>query len=223
MEKEHVELLGNRPAPAARLFEGRFISLKPLNVAADAAELFAASHDGGAGQSIWRYMTVGPFADASSMSMWLHGRTAIPDMISYTVRDAARAAVVGSISLMSIRPEHGVAELGAIWFSPAAQRTKANTEANFLLLQYCFEKLGYRRMEWKCDAQNGRSRAAAERLGYSFEGIFRQHLVVKGANRDTAWFSMLDRDWPGIGAVMKRWMYEDDSVPLGTLLAARKS
>jgi RimJ/RimL family protein N-acetyltransferase len=222
MRKEAFASLGNRQSPDARPFEGRFISLKPLRVASDAEGLFAASHAGGAGESFWRYMTVGPFADAASMSMWLHGRTAIPDMISYTVRDAAGGAIIGAISLMSIRPEHGVAELGAIWFSPASQRTKANTEANFMLLQYCFEILGYRRMEWKCDAENVKSRAAAERLGYTFEGIFRQHLVVKGANRDTAWYSMLDRDWPRVRTAMKHWLYDNDSVPLGTLLTARK-
>ena len=221
MKKESAALLGNRPSPDTRSFEGRFISLRPLHVAADAEGLFAASHGDGAGESLWRYMTVGPFADAVSMSMWLHGRTAIPDMISYTVRDAVRAAVIGAISLMSVRPEHGVAELGAIWFSPTSQRTKANTEANFLLLQYCFENLGYRRMEWKCNAENARSRAAAERLGYTFEGIFRQHLVVKRANRDTAWYSMLDHEWPRIRAAMTLWLYEDDSVPLRTLLAAQ--
>jgi RimJ/RimL family protein N-acetyltransferase len=212
--------LGNHPAPAARLFKGRFISLTPLNAAADAAGLFAASHDGGVGESIWRFMTVGPFADAESMSMWLYGRTAIPDMISYTVRDAMCGGIIGAISLMSIRAEHGVAELGAIWFAPAAQRTKANTEANYLLLQYCFETLCYRRMEWKCDADNARSRAAAERLGYSFEGVFRQHLVVKGWNRDTAWYSLLDHEWPRIGPAMKHWLYEDDSVPLAKLVVA---
>lgn len=215
--------MGNRPAPVPQIFTGRFVSLTPLHVASDGEGLFAASHDGGAGESIWRYMTVGPFANAASMSMWLHGRTAISDMISYTVRDASGGAIIGAVSLMSIRPEHGVAELGSIWFSPASQRTRANTEANFLLLQYCFEILGYRRMEWKCDARNARSRAAAERLGYTFEGIFRQHLVVKGVNRDTTWYSMLDREWSGVRAAMRHWLYEDGSVSLGALLAAGRA
>jgi len=118
------------------------------------------------------------------------------------------------ISIMRIMPAHGVAELGFIWYAPKAQRTKANTEANYLLLRHCFADLGYRRMEWKCNADNARSRAAALRLGYSFEGIFRQHLVVKGRNRDTAWFAMLDHEWPRIATAMDAWLQADGSQSL---------
>ena len=136
---------------------------------------------------------------------------------TYFVAEEARR--IGSITLMRIDPANGTAELGWIWYAPSAQRTKANTEANFLLLRHCFAELGYRRMEWKCDSENVRSRAAALRLGYSFEGIFRQHMVVKGRSRDTAWFSMLDHEWPRVAGAMERWLYVDDSQPL----AARRT
>lgn len=214
MREEQSFPTGGYPKPVAQEFGGKTVTLRPMNVAADAAELFTASHCGVAAGDTWRYMPSGPFPDAVSMSLWLYGRMALPDMLPFTVRSRESGRIVGSISLMSIRPEHGVAELGFIWYVPEARRTKVNTEANFLLLRYCFEQLRYRRMEWKCDAENLPSRAAAERLGYRFEGVFRKHQVVKGRNRDTAWFAMLDSDWPGISGAMHRWLYEDDSVPL---------
>jgi RimJ/RimL family protein N-acetyltransferase len=118
---------------------------------------------------------------------------------------------------MSIRPEHAVAELGWIWYAPEAQRSKVNTEASYLLLRYCFEELHYRRMEWKCNSLNERSHRAALRLGFTYEGNFRQHMIVKGENRDTDWFSMLDQEWPSIGAALSHWLYKDDSVSLREL------
>ena len=205
---------GGFPKPVAQPFIGRHISLQPLHVTPDTPALYAASHEPDSRDAIWRYMTVGPFADATSMSLWLHGRSRLPDMIPFTVRNQASGAIIGSISLMTIRPEHGAAELGFIWYIAAAQRTKANTEAAYLLLHYCFHTLRYRRIEWKCDAENARSRAAASRLGFTFEGIFRQHMIVKGRNRDTAWFAMCDHEWPRIGAEVRRWLYDDDSHPL---------
>lgn len=214
---------GGYPKPVAQRFPGRYFSLQPLQVASDTPALYASSHEPESRDAIWRYMTVGPFEDATSMAMWLHGRSRLPDLIGFTVRDAATGALVGGISLMSIRPEHGVAELGFIWYRASAQRTKANTEAAYLLLHYCFHTLGYRRVEWKCDAENARSRAAAERLGFSFEGVFRNHMVVKGRNRDTAWFSMVDQDWPRIGAAIHRWLYENDTTPLGVALGSKSA
>ncbi|MEQ1860161.1 MAG: GNAT family protein [Chthoniobacteraceae bacterium] len=203
--------------PVPRTFTGRFITLVPLNPEADADELFLGSHEPDSVEAMWRYVSGGPFADAAAMRDWLRERQALPDAIPFTAIDNASGRRVGSITLMRITPEHGVAELGFIWFAPAAQRTKANTEANYLLLRHCFSDLGYRRMEWKCDTENARSRAAAIRLGYKFEGIFRQHMMIKGRNRDTAWFAMLDHEWPGIAAAMERWLYEGDSTPLSSL------
>ena len=210
--------LGHYAPPKAETFAGQFIKLTPLDVSRDVEALFAGSHGADCVDAMWRYVSAGPFADAAEMAAWLRARQALPDMLPFTVTDSATGRRIGSISLMSIRPDHGVAELGFIWYEPSAQRTKANTEANYLLLRSCFEELRYRRMEWKCDAENLRSRAAAERLGFTFEGVFRQHQVVKGRNRDTASFAMIDQEWPRIGAAMRHWLYDDDSVPLGTMI-----
>ncbi|WP_146850969.1 GNAT family N-acetyltransferase [Brevifollis gellanilyticus] len=203
------------PGPSGHTLAGQFITLKPLNIETDVEDLFAASAAG----DIWRYMPAGPFADAAAMADWLRQWQGQPDVVAFTVVDNASARRMGSISLMRITPKHGVAELGCIWYAPDFQRTKANTEANYLLIRHCFQDLGYRRMEWKCDSRNERSRAAALRLGFRFEGIFHQHMVIKGENRDTAWFAMLDHDWLRIGAAMERWLYEEGAPSLRELTA----
>ena len=207
------------PTPVAQTFTGRFVALTPTDADADVEELFAAGHGSAEAREMWRFMPCGPFADVAAMHDWIREWQGNPDVMAFTVTNRESGRRIGMISIMRITPAHGVAELGFIWYEPAAQRTKANTEANFLLLRHCFTDLGYRRMEWKCDVENARSRAAALRLGYSFEGIFRQHMVIKGCNRDTAWFSMLDHEWPRIAAAMEHWLYVDDSQPL----AARSS
>lgn len=213
-----LQPLAGRAPPVPQTFAGRFITLTPLDVELDAPELFAISHGDADTRELWRRMPRGPFADAAEQAAFLREWSAKDDVIAFTARDANTRCCLGSISLMSIRAWHGVAELGWIWYAPSAQRTKANTEACFLLLRHCFETLRYRRMEWKCDARNERSRKAALRLGFTFEGVFRQHMIIKGENRDTAWFAMLDYEWPRVGAAMQRWLYEDDSVPLGTII-----
>ncbi len=205
------------PQPTPQTFTGQFITLTPLNVAQDVDELFAISHCDDETRKLWRCMPRGPFADVHEHATFLREWHATPNVIAFTVRNATTQRCLGSISLMSIRAEHGVAELGNIWYAPSAQRSKANTEACYLLLRYCFEELGYRRMEWKCDSRNKRSRNAALRLGFTFEGIFRQHMLIKGENRDTAWFAMLDHEWPRVRAAMQRWLYEDASISLGRL------
>jgi len=209
--------------PKPQRFDGRFITLTPLDVAADVPELFAISHVDATTRNLWRYMPRGPFANVEEQAAFLREWQATLNVVAYAVRDTATQHSLGSISLMSIRAEHGVAELGNIWYAPAAQRTKANTEACYLLLRHCFEDLGYRRMEWKCDSRNEPSRNAALRLGFTFEGIFRQHMIIKGENRDTAWFAMLDHEWPQISAAMRKWLYEDDSISLGRLIAEGRS
>jgi len=182
------------------------VSLAPLEAAGDCAELFEASHRTGPHQALWQFLWQGPFADAKAMRGWLSGVEKSPDPIFFTVTHLADRRKVGMISIMSIVAEMGRAELGHIWYAPEVQRTKVNTETVLLLLEYLFAGLGYRRVEWKCDARNERSRRAALRLGFSFEGIFRQHMIVKGRNRDTAWFSMLDSEWPERKANFERWL-----------------
>lgn len=206
-----------RQPPTPQVFEGRFVTLVPTDVAADASTLFAlVDHT-----DIFRFMPCGPFVDLAGYEAFLRDWSSRGDVIAFTVHDAATKQIVGTNSMMSIRPEHGVAELGNIWYARGSQRTKVNTETCYLLLRYCFEELGYRRMEWKCDARNEPSRRAAERLGFTYEGLFRQHMIVKGENRDTAWFSITDAEWPVVSAAMRRWLYEDDSRSLSSLRASQ--
>ena len=203
--------------PVARIFAGRYISLLPLNVERDYRQLYEAGHRTPQHEALWQFLWQGPFPDATTMRAWLQGAEKGHDPIFFTVAGNPEERKIGMIAIMSIVPEMGRAELGHIWYAPEVQRTKVNTEAVFLLLDYLLSELRYRRVEWKCDARNERSRNAALRLGFAFEGIFRQHMIVKGKNRDTAWFSLLDAEWERIRANMKRWLYEDDRVSLARL------
>ena len=195
---------GPRLMAAAISHYGSSIVLKPQDPERDAAELFQISHGTKLKEALWQYLPAGPFSDELALRDFLRQWRTAPDVVAFTVRDSTAAVALGSISLMSLRPAHGVGELGNIWFTPAAQRTRANTEANYLLLRHCFEELGYRRMEWRCNALNEPSRRAALRLGYRYEGTFRQHMIVKGENRDTSWFAMLDHEWPEVKSALKQ-------------------
>ena len=189
---------------------GKHVLLRPIEPDRDVQPLFECSHGDGERESLWTYMGYGPFADAASMRVWLDGCTTSTDPIFRTVVDVASGSPVGMVSYLNIVPDAWRLELGHIWYAPTVQRTRTNTESIYLMLSESFDQLGYRRVEWKCVALNERSRAAALRLGCSFEGIFRQHLIYKGRNRDTAWYSMLDTEWPGIKAKTSRWLYEND-------------
>jgi RimJ/RimL family protein N-acetyltransferase len=188
--------------PESVVIEGRFGRVEKLDPWRHHADLWAAlaTHD-----QIWTYLPYGPFADATAFERWLMARAAITDPFSYAVIDTAGRAL-GIITLMSVRPEMRVIEVGHILLSPALQRTPLATEAQYLIARYVFETLGYRRYEWKCNAQNAASRRAAERFGFSFEGLFRQHMIVKGRNRDTAWYAMLDTEWPSRKLAFERWL-----------------
>lgn len=182
---------------------GQTVVVAPLDARRHAGDLWAAfaGHD-----SLWDYMSYGPFADEKAFALWLGGREELSDPFYFTVIDRGTGRAVGLVTLMEIRPAHGVVEVGHIVFSPALQRTRAATEAIFLLGRHVFEDLGYRRFEWKCNALNAASRRAALRFGFSFEGVFRQHMIVKGRNRDTAWFSMLDSEWPVRKRAFEAWL-----------------
>ncbi len=199
------------PKPEPRELSGRFFRLVPLDLDAHLDELFAISHSSPEAREIWRYLPWGPFVSIAEMRECLHGFKSQPGIIPLAVLHQATGRAVGSLSLINVRPEHGVAEIGFVWFGPAAQGTKANTEANSLLLRHCFEDLRYRRMEWKCNADNERSRRAAVRLGFRYEGTFRQHMAVKGRNRDTDWFAMLDFEWPRARGELERGLYGSES------------
>ncbi len=180
---------------------GRFGHVEKLE-ARHAAELWQAAKGA---DELWSYMGYGPFADETAFLAWVPERAGLADPYAYAVIDADGRAV-GIATLMEIRPAMRVIEVGHIVYSPVLQRTPLATEAQYLLARYVFETLGYRRYEWKCNALNAPSRRAAERFGFTFEGVFRQHLIVKGRNRDTAWFSMLDSEWPARKAAFERWL-----------------
>jgi RimJ/RimL family protein N-acetyltransferase len=189
--------------PEPITLSGRFGSVSRLDASRDAADLWQAlrSHD-----EVWTYISAhGPFADESTFATWLAGREGLNDPYAYTVRDAASRAA-GFLTLMEIRPAMRVIEVGFILYSPALQRTPLGTETQYLLARYVFETLGYRRYEWKCNALNAPSLRAALRYGFVFEGILRQHMIAKGRSRDTAYFSILDSEWPARKLAFERWL-----------------
>jgi RimJ/RimL family protein N-acetyltransferase len=198
-----------RPGPVT--LQGRFGRLEKLNVShAPALWEVVKGHD-----HIWTYMpSYGPFSDPSAFGAWVAARARTEDPYAYAVVDPA-GQPLGTLSLMAIRPEHRVIEVGHVLYAPALQRTPLATEAQYLAACYVFETLGYRRYEWKTDTLNASSRRAALRYGFNFEGIFRQHMIGKGRNRDTAWYAMLDEAWPARKAAFQRWLAAENFGPDG--------
>ena len=190
-----------RPGPV--VLEGRTVILEKLDPARHGRQFWEAVRGDA---SVWTYMGYGPFADEAAFFAWLEARAEASDPFAYAVIDRSTGRATGSVTLMEIRPAMRVIEMGNIVLSPSLQRTPASTEAQFLAAAYVFETLGYRRYEWKCNALNAPSRRAALRLGFAFEGIFRQHMIVKGRNRDTAWYSMLDSEWPARRSAFEQWL-----------------
>jgi RimJ/RimL family protein N-acetyltransferase len=195
--------LGPARAPARRSLAGERVRLEPLDPERHADDLHAAA----AGDPrLWDYLPYGPFPDAGEMQGHLARQAGSSDPLFLTVVDSATGRAAGVVSYLRIEPAHACIEIGHIWFGAPLQRTAAATETIYLLARHAFDDLGNRRLEWKCDAANARSRRAAERFGFTFEGVFRQHMIVKGRNRDTAWFSILDSEWPGVRAGFEAWL-----------------
>ena len=217
-----AEILARRDAlplkPAPVTLEGKFVRLVPLDLARDADALHAVTNGTpatlgsrsveayDADQWVWRYMGGGPFASAADLAAWLQVQLDAPNGLPLCVFDVATAQQVGVVNLMNNVPGHLKIELGGIWYSPLVQRTPTNTEAAYLMLKHTFG-LGYRRVEWKCDALNERSRRAAQRIGFRYEGIQEYHYVVKGHSRDTAWFRILDHEWDQVRAKLEARLY----------------
>jgi RimJ/RimL family protein N-acetyltransferase len=193
-----------RPAPVT--LAGRFGSVERLDAARHGPTLWQAirGHDG-----LWTYNPFGPFPEEAVFSTWLAEREKVTDPYYYVSVDKAGRAI-GMATLMEIRPNHRVIEVGHVCYSPSLQRTPLATETIYLLARYIFEDLGYRRFEWKCNEFNAPSKRAAERFGFAYEGLFRQHMIVKGRNRDTAWYSMLDGEWPERKAAFEKWLAPDN-------------
>lgn len=201
--RQDLERWTARRRPARATLAGRYVRLEPLDPARHGDDLFSAGADD---PEAWRFFSDGPYPTRAAFQSWLDAKSRMPAQIFHAVMDARSGRAEGRVSFMRMDPGNGVIETGAILFGPRLARTRGATEAVYLQARHVFDDLGYRRLEWKCDADNEPSRRAALRLGFVFEGVFRQHMVVKGENRDTAWFAMLDRDWPARKAAFEGWL-----------------
>lgn len=185
---------------------GQHVTIARVDPDADVADLYDVSHRSESFRALWTYMFNGPFADQEAMHRWLISIKESRDPLFFTVHSRALQRRVGIFSLLNIVPEMGRLEFGNIWYSPLVQRTQVNTEVTYLFLGHVLDELGYRRVEWKCDNRNEPSKRAALRMGFKYEGLFRKHMVVKGQNRDTAWFSIIDEEWPTLRARFERYL-----------------
>jgi len=220
--------LDYKPArhPRRALLRGSHVLIRPVNADADAEPLYAVSHPPDGGRAIWTYLPDGPYESPEQLHRMLAWAEGAEDSVYFTLAKLPDERPAGVASYQRITPEPGVIEIGHIWLGVPLQRTTAATEAIYLLARHAFDELGYRRLEWKCNALNAASRRAAERFGFRFEGIFRNHMVVKGRNRDSAWYAITDQDWPSIRAGFEAWLRPENfdgrgvqKRPLGELSA----
>lgn len=196
--------------PERVTLKGRWVTLVPLNPNEHAKALYEGSNGDAAREAVWTYLFDGPYKSLDEFRASLEAKARSTDPLFFAVIDNASGQAVGYQTFLRIDPPHRVIEVGNIMYTPAMQRTAGGTEAQYLFARHVFDDLGYRRYEWKCNAHNAPSRRAAERFGFTFEGIFRQHMIVKGRNRDTAWFAMLDSEWPARKAAYERWLAPDN-------------
>lgn len=195
-----------RRRPERRILDGRHVRLEPLSAVRHCDGLFEASNVADAAER-YRYLFDYPPKDRAELQLLLEKAEAGDDPLFFAVIDLASGKVAGRQALMRIEPAHGVIEIGSIYWGPLVARTAGATEAQYLFARYVFEELGYRRYEWKCHNLNEKSKVAALRFGFKFEGVFRQHMVAKGENRDTAWYSIIDREWPALRRAYEDWLH----------------
>jgi RimJ/RimL family protein N-acetyltransferase len=200
--------------PGHTPMDGRYCRLEPLDAARHSPDLFAAFSADRSG-AMWTYMPDGPFAGLRDLQAWAESAQGVDDQPYFAIIDQRNGTAAGIASYMRLKPAHGVIEVGGIAFAPALQKSRAATEAMFLMMSRVFNDLGYRRYEWKCDALNAASRRAAQRFGFTYEGQFRQAIVYKGRNRDTAWFSILDSEWTWLEAAYHTWLDPANFTPEG--------
>jgi RimJ/RimL family protein N-acetyltransferase len=205
-------------SPQPTELRGSHVLLRLVDPATDAGPLYAQSHPPDGDPAIWTYLLTGPYASVEELRKMLEPASTSLDPLYFTVVLLAAERPAGMTSYLRVDATFGVIEIGNIWFGPALRRTTAATEAIFLLARHAFDDLGYRRLEWKCNALNAASRGAAVRFGFTFEGIFRQHMVVKGRNRDTAWYSITDGEWPAIRTGFAAWFAPENFDPRGRQL-----
>ena len=201
-----VEPLPPGLIPARAPLEGLDVVLEPQDHRAHAADLYQVSHADEEALKIWDYLPYGPFGSPEEHAAVIRAQSATFETIFYAIRSKKSGRAVGQASYLEIEPLQGEIEIGHIWFAPELQRTRGATEALVLMMRYAMEELGYRRMQWKCNALNGKSHRAAHRLGFRFEGIHYNRLISKGRNRDTAWYSILDDEWPDVAARYDAWL-----------------
>lgn len=197
-----------RPRPSRTVLDGRTVRLEPLS-AAHVPDLFAAYSTDASGR-MWTYLSVGPFEAEVDFAAWIASLVSSEDPLFFAAIEKASGKAVGIVSYLRIDPANGCLEVGWVTWSPLMQRSVTSTEAQYLLMKHAFEGLGYRRYEWKCNALNAPSMKAAERLGFTYEGTFRQAVIVKGRNRDTAWFSVIDAEWPALKTAFEAWLKPDN-------------
>ena len=221
---EIVTRLPSALVPARSPLKGWHVELEPQNAEKHAHELYQAGHEGDEALRIWDYMLQGPWADVDAYTATLRQQSSSFDPVFYAIRSLQTGKACGQASFLDIQAQNGVIEIGAIWFGPELQRTRGATEALFLMLCYAMDDLGYRRMQWRCNSLNQKSRQAARRLGFRFEGIFYNHLIFKGKNRDTTWYSILDDEWPEVRGIIERWLdptnFDEDGAAKTSLFAS---
>ena len=219
-----IKPIAHLDTPRKTDYEGKFIVLSPINPQADAEELYGYTHGSDTKEQIWTYMGYGPFDSVHGMQRWLEVGAKSKDPLFFTVHHRESKFRLGMVSFLNIVSDMRRLELGHIWYSLDAQRSNVNTESAYLMLCEAFDRLKYRRVEWKCDSLNERSRLAALRLGFRFEGVFRQHMIVKGRNRDTAWYSILDSEWADVKKNIEMWLYQNPNQQLSlTTLNSNRS
>jgi len=204
-----VSASASRPE-VGKVLAGPTVEMHPINISEQAASLFELSHSSDAGFKVWDYLGYGPFANRKEFDTWLQDKAQSKDPLFYAIYDKQHERFAGVASYLRIDPPNASIEIGHIWFAPVLQNTRQATEALFLLMRHAFDELGYRRLEWKCNALNKGSRSAARRLGFTFEGIFYRSMIVKGCNRDTAWYSIIDSEWPAISKNFDTWLSADN-------------
>lgn len=192
--------------PARETLTGHYARLEPLDPDRHGPGLFTAGNALDGRDKVWAYTLSGPFDSVVTMHHWLDGFVGKDDPMMFAAVDAASAIPIGMAAILNIKPQDAVAEIGHVWFGRAYQGSRATTEALVLLMRHILDRSGYRRCEWKCNALNAASRSAALRLGFRFEGVFLNHMITKGRNRDTAWYSVLDSEWPAVRANAERWL-----------------
>jgi RimJ/RimL family protein N-acetyltransferase len=210
LSDKRVESLPSALIPSRAPLRGKYVELVAQDASKHAADLYTAGHESEQALKIWDYLAYGPWASVEEYTATMRGQSATFDTIFYAIRPLDSDRFEGQSSYLDINPQMGVIEIGHIWFGPRLTQTRAGTEALYLMIRHVMDDLGYRRIHWRCNSLNEKSRQAARRLGFRFEGVFYNHMIFKGKNRDTAWYSILDDEWPEVRGALESWLADDN-------------